>query len=370
MKQTMMHSPAPSTIEQSNQVPLEHRSKYSAPPCHSGVYGSAQVLHLLRQASAEPQSLRHAYLLLGPRHVGKTTAARTLAATLFCDSDSRPCGHCRSCRLLASGNHPDFRLIQPTDRDDLPDRDDGILRDKQVDEIVRDATRRPIEGRHTFFLIQDAHLANATFANKLLKTLEEPPSSVVLCLTASDRSQLLPTIVSRCQVIEMRALPPGVVEDALRAAWKLPSQEAMLLDRLADGRLGWAVLQHADESARQQRDEQLDLLTKMMHADRIERLALAASMAGQRDNRQLFSLLEVWLSWARDLMLARHNCLHLCSNIDRLEALAQQAHQLDEEAVHAWIQTLQRIESYLHHTINTRLALDVLLLRLPYLPRT
>ena len=114
----------------------------------------------------------------------------------------------------------------------------------------------PVEGRYKVFLIQDAHKANASFANKLLKTLEEPPAHVVLCLTAQDRSALLPTIVSRCQVLALRPLGEQAVEDALRTRWEASPQQAALLARLLQwtAGMGRSTAQPGGAAGRQKPD--------------------------------------------------------------------------------------------------------------------
>jgi DNA polymerase-3 subunit delta' len=110
---------------------------------------------------------------------------------------------------------------------------DGTLRVEQAAEIIHDAALRPAEGRYKVFLLQDFHNANDGFANKLLKTLEEPPPHVVLCLTALERSRLLPTIVSRCQSIELRPLDNATIAQALHTGWQVEAEQAHLLARWA-----------------------------------------------------------------------------------------------------------------------------------------
>lgn len=336
------------------------------------VYGHARAVALLQRSLQPPQlgtapsKPHHASLFLGPRQVGKSTLARIFAQAILCsDPLHRPCGVCRSCQLMQRGSHPDFRLLQPVDRGGAVDRLNGILRVEQAAELIHDAALRAVEGRYKVFLIQDFHNANDAFANKLLKTLEEPPEHVILCLTAIDRSQLLPTISSRCQLIELRPLTPAVIAHALVTTWQAAPEQANLLARLANGRLGWAVQQLAEPAGQQERLTQLQTLCQMLAANRIARLALAEQLAANRDSQQLFGLLEVWLSWWRDLLLAQAGCADECTNIDQLDEISRQAQRVSMKEIQAYLARLSRIEGYLHHTVNTRLALDVLLLQMP-----
>jgi DNA polymerase-3 subunit delta' len=318
-----------------------------------------------RDAQGATRGLRHAYLFVGPGQVGKSTLVRAFARGLLCTGvGQRPCGECRSCQLMERGSHPDFHLVQPTLTDGTVDRVDGLLRAEHAATVIHESLLRPVEGRYKIFLIQEAHLAGDTFFNKLLKTLEEPPDYVVLCLTAVDRAEVLPTIVSRCQVVELRPLSVETVRCALEERWKQPPEEAELLARLSNGR-GWAVRQIAEKDGRSQRADQLAFLEQVLAADRIERLALAEKLAGSRDNRQLFGMLELWTGWWRDVLLLQSGCPEACMNVDKQAELEFLAQQVPSEEVREYLHTLRRIEEYLHHTINSRLALDVLLLRMP-----
>ena len=346
--------------------------QHDQPPTGWPVYGHEWAVQLLRR-TVEPVSgsPRHAYLLLGPSQVGKTTLGRAFAQALLCSHvGPRPCGECRACRLMARAGHPDFRLVQPLSRDRdgemAVDRANGMLRVEQAAEVIHDAGLRPVEAARRVFLVQDVHTANPGFGNKLLKTLEEPPDHVVLILTALDRDSVLPTIVSRCQVMELRPVDEVTIRTALRRDHQVDDAQATLLARLANGRVGWALQQLADADGGRSRQEQLDELQRLIVGSRVERLAFADKLASGRNNQQLFPMLALWTTWWRDVMLAQAGVLDGCSNIDRTETVAQLAAAVPANEVRAYLTTLQRIEGYLRHTVNTRLALDVLLLQMPH----
>ena len=330
------------------------------------LFGHGWAVQLLQQVISGP-GLRHAYLVTGPRHVGKTTLVRAFASSLLCtESEHIACGHCRSCRLMASGNHPDYRVLQPLDREGETDRSNGQLRSESATDLVRDVAIKPYESRYKLFFLQDVHRANDSFLNKILKTLEEPPDHAILCLTATDRSQLLPTIVSRCQVLPLRPVDSGTIERALLETTDACADDAALLARICAGRPGWAYLEHEDRQQQQVRREELERLHTLVQADRIERLHFAEKLASSYKSQRLFGMLELWTVWWRDVLLSQSGCPEACSNIDYLERIGAQSQSIPVATVRRYLQTLRRIEDYLHHTVNVRLALEVLLLELPH----
>jgi DNA polymerase-3 subunit delta' len=324
-----------------------------------------------RPDAAHSTRLRHAYLVLGPPHVGKSTLIRAFATALLCTGDGGehrsgvPCGQCRSCRLMDKGVHPDFRVVAPTDADGILDRASGSLRVEDSADLIHDASLRPVEGRYKVFHIQDAQLAQPEFSHKILKTLEEPPAHVVLCVSATTRSLLLPTIVSRCEVLELRPVPAIVTGDALVQGWHVAAEQAELLARLSGGRVGWAVRQLEDASIEETRLERLDELQRLVMANRVDRLQFAQQTAANRNNESLFGMLELWATWWRDVLLTQYGCVDAISNLDLQPQIEQHARSLSGAAVQNHLHLLKRVERYLHHTVNTRLALDALLLDMP-----
>ena len=358
-----------------NEHPAE-RALHSPWPIYGHTAAVQFLQQLLQPVRADVDmpglsALRHAYLLFGPQQVGKRTLAQVFARAALCtDPRQRPCGRCRACHLVERANHPDLRIIQPVDKTGAVDRRGGTLRVEQAAEIIHDVALRPMEGRYKVFLIQDMHTANDSFANKLLKTLEEPPAYALFCLTALDRNDLLPTIVSRCQTLELRPLATETIVGALQEQWQVAAAEATLLGRLARGRLGWAVEQTQQREQGDQRLAQLQTLWQLIAADPVERLRFAEKSATSFTSRHLFEMIDLWTTWWRDVLLVQAGCGDSCCNVDQAAVLQQQADVVPLATVRDYLRTLQRIERYLQHTINTRLALEVLLLQLPTVSAT
>jgi len=198
----------------------------------------------------------HALLFRGPAGVGKRLFARGLAAALNCRGGQpgqfalTACGSCSSCKKLRSGNHPDFLVIQP---------EKDAIKIGQVREMSRAITYPPYESTYRVVLLEDVHAMQAAAANSLLKTLEEPPAGNILILTAEASREVLPTILSRCQVVPFLPLTEDETLTAIkRVLPELDDDTARLLARFSDGSPGKALLLH--------RLNMIDLLQRLVTA--------------------------------------------------------------------------------------------------------
>jgi DNA polymerase-3 subunit delta' len=213
------------------------------------------------------------------------------------------------------------------------------------------------------FIIREIERATPPAANALLKTLEEPPPQVVLLLTAARRDQVLPTILSRCQIVGLRPLPLEQVEAALRVRWGMDEERAGLLARLSGGRLGWAVTAHTDPDLWQTRAKYLDDLLALTSEGYLGRLAYAEALSRAGDD--LEAALGLWVAWWRDVLLVQSELPDAVLNLDRKAQLLQQAGLFRREQVEAALADLVQTARRIRANVNARLALDVLLLRLP-----
>ncbi len=330
-------------------------STAQAPPWP--VIGHDWAVDLLRQAVAAGRP-PHALLITGPPNVGKGTLARALAQALLCTAERRPCGDCRACRLAAAGTHPDLRWVEPQD---------GSLKIDQVRELTRQLALAPLEGPWQIAVLDRFELATAGAANALLKTLEEPAPRVVLALLAQQAEALLPTIVSRCQVVALRPIPGPAIERGLIERWKVEAEQARLLSRICGGRLGWAVSAATTPALLEQRNQRLNDLVGLLHSKRVARFAYADSLA-RHGLESILESLELWSGWWRDVLLLTSHSRVPLTNADRQSELLQAASVCDVTTAQAALASLQATLGQLSRNANARLALEVLFLDLPLLP--
>lgn len=331
------------------------------------VVGQDRVVSLL-QRSLEKESLAHAYLLIGPPHVGKMTLALNLAQALNCQAVERPCGECVSCQKIASANHADVQVIGLT-RDE--NSTEAKLRTEisidQIRQMQHSASLPPFEGQYKVFIIEGAEFLSIEAANCLLKTLEEPADKIVfILLTTNDR--LLPqTVVSRCQRLELSPLAATEVEAALNSRWGIEPEKAKLLARLSHGCLGWAFSAAFEDSLLQQRAEKLERLLEIIGADYEERFACANQLATQftQNRGSVQEVLDLWLDWWRDLMLVEIGCRDIITNVDRLDTLVEMAKGYRLAQIKEFINSIQAAGEQLRQNANPRLVLEVLMLDMP-----
>ena len=223
--------------------------------------------------------------------------------------------------------------------------------------------------KYLVLIVDPAELLSSEAANCLLKTLEETPDRVVLMLLAASDAPLLPTILSRCQRIDLRPLGTADVAGALRNRSGLTPERRQQIARLARGRLGWALAAADSDAFDRARAAAIGEAAGVVYLSLPERLQLVGQLANQfgKDRQSVLDRLSTWLEWWRDLLLVALGCADLAVNQERQAELARQAAEFGLGAIRRMIQALETAIQQLNENANPRLTLDVLLLHVPVL---
>lgn len=320
--------------------------------------------------------ISHAYLIVGPDHVGKATLARELAMALNCTAwqgeaapslfagvepaataQPGPCYECPPCLKALAGSHPDVLIVEQwsTDRGGITD---------QVRSIQYASGLMPFEGRWKAYVLLNAEDLTVPAQNALLKTLEEPAATVCLILTAATPRALLPTVVSRCQQLQLRPPSAEAIAAALIELRQLPPGQAEELAGLAAGRIGWALQAAEDPSLLETRQAAVQQIATVLSSGVTQRFRVAEDLAAGQP-QSIDDALELWLSWLRDLLLLSEGLESRVVNQDQIEALRAVASELESRQIQAAVRAVQEARSHVAGSVNTRLALEVLMLRLP-----
>ena len=318
------------------------------------VIGHSRPIELLKRA-IQKEKIAHSYLFMGNEGIGKKWVALQFAKTLNCldggGERGDACDHCLSCRKIDDHLHPDVLILEPEGQ---------MIKADQVRQMQKDLAYRPYEGKYRVCILTAADRMAPNMSNILLKTLEEPPLHTVIVLLANHSRLLLPTILSRCQVIRFNPLPPSVVAKWLVEQRGLQEEEAHLLASLSEGSPGKA-LDIQEEIRHVPRDELLkDLLgLKSPSMEKMENWS--ESLPSQRED--LLLILEVAKTLLMDLVIAKA----VKGNPSLIHSDLSQ--RIQETALHLSLSALLKRQEVLHRTTlairanaNTKLALEAMML--------
>lgn len=334
-------------------------------------------------------SVSHSYIFVGLEGVGKATTAVAFAAALNCQnrtSDGDSCGECWSCRAIAEGRHPDVELIAP---------ETEVTKIDQMREMRQRAQYPPIRSPWKVMILERADTLNEDSASAILKILEEPPSYVVLLLLTRNISSVLPTIVSRCQVVRFRQTPADVLTNALQERFGADVEKAEFLARYSEGRPGVAISLLEDDEFFARREAILWLAQKAASspesmalrlaedfrkscavatakpkrkgkstkkADEAPEDAEASAKSGRREIRQGFDSL---ILWYRDLLsLALVGANAPIVNLDKQDELASTLPYLQPARTREILSSLIWAKRAIDGNANTQLITEVVMMRI------
>lgn len=319
--------------------------------------GHTWAVDMLRRHVANGEA-RHAYLFSGPPGLGRRSLALRFAQALNCTNPPAPgefCGECRDCRQTAAMQHPDMAVVQA-------DSEGGTLKVDQVRAVQHSLALKPYQSRYRVALFLRFQEANDNAANALLKTLEEAPAHAILLLTADTPELLLPTIISRCEILRLRPLQVGEVESMLAAKGVDPDR-ARLLAHISSGRPGYANRLLEDSSLLETRAERLNDLQSLLKSTRVKKFSYADKLAKDKDGMR--QALTFWLSYWRDVLLKVSQASVSITNVDYSAEIESLAAKLNLPAVRRVVSDLELALDRMDRNVNPRLLAEVLLMDWP-----
>ncbi|HLJ54991.1 MAG TPA: hypothetical protein VKT77_08110 [Chthonomonadaceae bacterium] len=360
------------------------------------LFGQNAAIVAVRRALASG-NLPGAYLIVGPDGVGKSAVAASFARAAACLTPrSDPfdaCGACDSCHRAAQGAHPDIITIGPSGEQlqiwqlwSRPGRPPGA--------VSRTLSFAPVIGRRRVYILEQADRLTESAANSLLKVLEEPPPYALFLLLAPHPARMLPTILSRCQVVRLRAVPAAELSAYLQREQGIEPERADMLAAYAEGRIGQALTLARSTAVADEIARVLDYAEglpgapahrALRAAEQLRKLAAqtkallgeepvepaegadtdAPSAKEKTGRRQFAAVLDLLVAFYRDLLAVRAGAGHeALVHRERAEALDRLAAYGEPGRWTACLDALLLARRRLDANANVALVTDTLLMRL------
>ncbi|MCM8760692.1 MAG: DNA polymerase III subunit delta' [Candidatus Omnitrophica bacterium] len=309
------------------------------------IKGQSRAVSFLENSIAN-RRISHAYIFYGPKSVGRKLAAVNFAKALNCLSLSAvPCDSCASCKKIDASSHPDVSVLKVK-------ADSYSIKIDDIRTLIRDIALKPYEARKKVYLIDGANSLTEEAANAILKTLEEPPTDSVLILITERLWGLLPTIVSRSQVVKFFALAVETVKDVLVNHYGIDNTRAHVLACLSSGGIEEALMYQDDKFFEKRR----------LFIDAIVNKAFF-NWDFDRTSREDFKwYLNIMLTWYFDILRYKVGIFSESEtvNIDRKDTIKAESKKISFEKLDGAIKQIISTATFLEQNANPKLAMAVL----------
>ncbi|MBD5393314.1 MAG: DNA polymerase III subunit [Lachnospiraceae bacterium] len=323
------------------------------------IVGQEQLKEHLQNA-IRLNKISHAYIINGEKSSGKEFIAKIFAMALQCENrcskegETEPCGECHSCKQAMSSNHPDIIFI-------THEKPNTIGVDDIRSQINGDVAIKPYSGPKKIYIINEGEKMTVQAQNALLKTLEEPPEYAVILILTSNVSALLPTIQSRCVLLNMKPVRDEQVKNFLMENMEIPDYKADICVAFARGNIGKARLLAKSEEFDKVKEEALTLL-KNINDMEINEIVTAIKKINEY-KFEVSDYLDILSIWYRDVLLfkATHDANDLIFR-EEIQYIRKVADKSTYEGIEKIIDSLEKSKQRLSANVNFDLTMELLLL--------
>lgn len=321
----------------------------------SGVIGQEEVIRSLEN-DMKYGRIGHAYVFSGTAGIGKKTVAGIFAGMLICNAAdiSDPCGVCQACRLFISGANPDFRLIKA---------EGTSIGVDEIREIQGSVAIRPMYSKRKVYIIEDADNMTVQAQNCLLKTLEEPPSYVVLILTASNYESLLETIRSRARRISFKKNTNAQVRQVIAEKYGNDARGIEFAAAYADGIIGTALDLIETEEFIGLREKTFELVNRIKNSGLADIFSTFSFFEDNRDDYNV--ILDMMAMFYRDMLVAGETENEkILINSDKRDIIFNNARKYSPQQLVADIEQIEAARRAIKQNANFQLAVEQMLIKL------
>lgn len=304
--------------------------------------------------------ISHAYILNGERGMGKKTVARAFSMTLMCENHGEsPCMKCHACKQIMTDNNPDVRWV-------THDKPNVISVDEVRRQINTDVQIKPYSSNYKIYIVDDADKMNQAAQNALLKTIEEPPSYVVILLLTVNKDMLLSTILSRCVSMELRPLGKQQVERYLVEKAGIVDYKAREVSDFAGGNIGKAIRLASSDDFMELKESVVRVAKNIGKMTTGDINGAIKEISSYKENIEEY--LDLLFTWYRDVLIYK-SCSEKCVNInekiifaDYIKQIKQQSEDCSYEAIERIFMELDGINGKLRVNVNFEMVMELLLL--------
>lgn len=315
--------------------------------------GHEKIQTQLKKA-IENKHISHAYIFQGSDGLGKKVLAYNLAQTLCClNQGTEACKECEACVQIETQNSPDLVFIEP---------DGNSIKREQIDKLQKDLMVKPF-GYKKVIIIESADMMTIQAQNTFLKTLEEPPAYAVIIMLVTNSYRLLPTILSRSQIISFYPLNKQIILEHIKENYKIANEEAELISNYSSGIIGKAIKNCEDDGFKTLRNEVTSIMESLIGGE-LGNIFTSAQFFDKK-KEQINDIIEIVHLWLRDLMIIKSTGEHdNIINIDYSGLLYIQSQKLELQNIMEALQAVEIFQEDLKYNVNYLAAVDRLLFKI------
>lgn len=314
---------------------------------HEGI-----IKHMQNAISAEKVS--HAYIFHGEEGMGKKSMAQAFAKALQCtDKQNRPCNRCISCMQSDSGNQPDILWV-------THEKTSIGVNDIRI-QVNADIQIKPYQSQYKIYIIDSADKMTENAQNALLKTIEEPPEYAIVLLLACSTQNLLPTVLSRCVVLDLKPIERQLIKEHLMKKLQIPDYVAEIAAGFSGGNVGKAIKYASSEDFESKKEDVFHILR---YIDDMEIHEIIAGIKVILENKSsIYDYIDLMMLWFRDvLMLKATNDPNILLFKDEFQIIKQHAKTRSYDEIDNIIKAMEEAKTKLNANVNFDITIELMLL--------
>lgn len=319
----------------------------------TNIIGHQQIIEHLQNAISS-NKVSHAYIFNGPDQSGKMLLANSFAMALQCEHHgTEACMECHSCKQALSGNQPDIIYLHH-------EKPATISVEDIRSQVNNDIAIKPYASPYKIYIIDEAEKMTQQAQNALLKTIEEPPAYAVILLLTTNADSFLPTILSRCITLNLKAVPDDDIRSFLIERYQIPDYRADVCTAFAQGNVGKAIQLANSEYFHEIKNSALQLLKRVKDMELFELMDAVREISNYK--LEINDYFDIMMIWYRDVLLYKATSdVNSLIFKDEVYDIKRQSSKISYEGIEFIIKALDKAKRRLNANVNFELVMELLL---------